>query len=227
MKKITYILPLFVAAFLFSCGDAETETPATEETTTEESADKGGAPAPEAANVYSIDPATAVVKWTGFKTPEKIGVDGEFKTYTLTGYTDNASSISEMMTGTEIVVDVTSTKTGDEARDGKIVNSFFGSMMNTENIVATLVNMDGDTEGTAQVEITMNEVTFIQDMEWTYREDLSMFILQSSINVPDWNAQAALDQLTEVCFEKHQGITWSDVEVRANVKVISSPAAGV
>lgn len=230
MKKLTYILPIFAASLLVSCGGEDTTTPdgepgkASHETTNE----KGAAPGEEGiSNTFSIDTSTVVVKWTGFKTPEKIGVDGEFKSYSIIGYTDNATSISDMMTGTEIILDVNSTKTGDEARDGKIISSFFGNMTNTNQISAHLVSMEGETEGKAQVEIKMNDVSFTQEMEWTYREDLSMFILQGVVNIPDWNAILALDKLTEACFEKHQGKTWPDVEVRANVKVIVTPAQGV
>lgn len=226
MKKF-YILPFFAASLLISCGSAETES---ETNSTEEvSSDKGGAQDIEVtgSNLYSIDPSTAVVKWTGFKTPEKIGVDGEFKSYTLTGYHDNAASIPDMILDTEITLDVSSTKTGDEARDGKIVNSFFGTMMNTDSIVAKVIGIEGSTEGLVQLEIKMNDVAIIQEAEWVYREDLGMLIFKGVVNIPDWNAQAALDKLTEVCFEKHQGITWSDVEVRANLKVNVSPAEGV
>ncbi|CAG5086638.1 YceI family protein [Parvicella tangerina] len=230
MKKITYILPLFVAALLISCGGEETTT---EDTSPETSQEKEGTTSDETTttNLYSIDPSTAAVKWTGFKTPEKIGVDGEFKTFSLSGYNNNAPSIWELMTGTEITLDISSTKTGDEARDGKIINSFFGSMTNTEQIVASITTMeanaDDQSKGIAQVEISMNDVTFTQGMSWTYREDLGMFILSGVVNVSDWNAITALDKLTEVCFEKHQGKTWPDVEVRANVKVTVAPAEGV
>ncbi|MCB9188780.1 MAG: YceI family protein [Flavobacteriales bacterium] len=229
MKKLIYILPLFTASILVNCGANESEADQTSKETAQEKSAPGET---EVQNLYNLDPTTAVVKWTAFKLAEKVGVEGEFKSYSMTGYHENATSVSEMMTGTEISLDVTSTKTGDEARDGKIINSFFGSMINTPSITARLVSMDGETQGKAQVEITMNETSFTQEMEWIFREDLSTFILQGVVNIPDWNAQSALDALTIVCEEKHKGtgdkaVTWPDVEVKANVKVIVAPAEGV
>ncbi len=229
MKKLTYILPLFISTLIMSCGNAETET---SETSEEGTSEKGGAPEATVENTYSIDPSTAVVKWTAFKLAEKVGVEGEFKSYAITGHTDNAATIVDMMTGAEITLDVSSTKTGDEARDGKIINSFFGSMTGTEQVVASIVSMTGEDKGTAQVQITMNDASVTNELEWIYRDDLKAFILQGIINVPDWNAQGALDALNKVCEEKHQGtgdkaVTWPDVEVKANVKVIVNPAEGV
>lgn len=232
MRKLTYILPLFAASFFISCG--ETETTEENQTGTEETtANKGGA-SEEAtsSNTYSVDPSTVTLKWTSFKLAEKVGVDGEFTTYELSGYNDNATSINDLMTGSVITMDVASTKTGDEARDGKIINSFFGSMLETAQISATLVSMEGEEKGTAIVNITMNGQSLDQEMHWMYREDLSTFILQGTINIPDWGAQDALDQLTSVCEEKHKGtgdkaITWPDVEVNATVKVNVTPTEGV
>lgn len=230
MKKFIYILPLFAGALLVNCGGSESEQ---QESTEETTVEKGETTTESnSSNTYSVDPSTVTLKWTSFKLAEKVGVDGEFTTYELSGYNDNASSIHELMTGSVISMDVTSTKTGDEARDGKIINSFFGSMLETAQISAILVSMEGDDKGTAVVNITMNGQSLDQEMHWMYREDLSTFILQGTINIPDWGAQDALDQLTTVCEEKHKGtgdkaITWPDVEVNATVKVNVMPAESI
>lgn len=232
MKNLFYTLPFFAASFLISCGAEESSTESTDENaTTEETTDEVGKDSPAvSSSTYSIDPSTVEVKWTAFKLAEKVGVNGKFTEFALSGHTDNAVSITEMMTGTAITIAVASTNTDDEARDGKIVASFFGTMLNTENIVATITSMNGEEEGTAMVEITMNDTPFTQEMNWLYRSDLGAFIIKGSINVPDWNAQSALDALNVVCEEKHKGtgdeaITWPDVEVSANVKVIvNSPS---
>lgn len=229
MKKLIYILPIFMGLFLTNCNNSETKSES--ESTTQESTDEKGAQGSTmVSGTYSIDPSTITLKWTAFKLAEKVGVDGEFKSYSLTGYTDNANSITEMMTGTEITMEVASTKTGDEARDGKIINSFFGSMNNTAEIKATLLSMEGEEKGTATVMVTMNDQSLEQEMHWMYREDLNTFIMKGIINIPDWNAQSALDELTKVCEEKHKGtgdkaVTWPDVEVNATVKVDFVPAS--
>lgn len=231
MKKLIYILPAFIGLFLTNCNSGET-TSENESTTQESSDEKVSSVETLATGSFSIDPSSVTLKWTAFKLAEKVGVDGEFKSYTLTGYTDNANSITEMMTGSEITMEVSSTKTGDEARDGKIINSFFGSMQNTEQIKATLISMEGSEEGTAIIRIMMNDQSLEQEMQWIYREDLNTFIIKGVINIPDWNAQQALDELTKVCEEKHKGtgdkaVTWPDVEINATVKVNFAPASEV
>lgn len=229
MKKLIYILPIFMGLFLTNCNNGETKSES--ESTTQESTDEKGAQGSTlVSGTYSIDPSTITLKWTAFKLAEKVGVDGEFKSYSLTGYTDNANSITEMMTGAEITMEVASTKTGDEARDGKIITSFFGSMNNTSEIKATLLSMEGEEKGTAVVMVTMNDQSLEQEMHWMYREDLKTFIMKGIINIPDWNAQSALDELTKVCEEKHKGtgdkaVTWPDVEVNATVKVNFVPTS--
>lgn len=231
MKKLTYILPLVLTSFMFSCNSEKSEeTHTNEENTTVE--EKGGAPAESvASNTYSLDPSSVAVKWTAFKLAEKVGVNGEFTSFALTGYHDNAASVKELMTDAEISLDVASTATGDESRDGKIITSFFGTMTGTEKITAKIISLEGEDKGTAIVNISMNGTSIDQELHWLFREDLSAFILKGIINVPDWDAQNALDELNKVCEEKHKGtgdkaVTWPDVEVNANVKVvITSPEA--
>lgn len=218
MKKIIYILPFFAATFLISCGN-ETET---------SEVSKGHEDVDTVAIVqvtkYSIDPSTVAVKWTAFKLAEKVGVNGEFGGFSVSGYQDNATTIAEMMMGAEITLEVASTKTGDEARDAKIIASFFGTMVNTTNISAKINSISGDESGIANVSITMNDMTVDQDLEWMYKADIKTFLLKGVLNVPDWGAQNALDALNKVCEEKHKGegdkaITWPDVEVVASVLV--------
>jgi hypothetical protein len=173
---------------------------------------------------YSLLPETAEVKWIGYKLAEKVGVNGAFKNFSLTGYSNNAASIKDLMIGSEITIEVASTKTGDEARDGKIVNSFFGTMAATENIVAELISLSGEDAGTAVVKIVMNGLAVEKELNWSYTKDNSTFLLNGNINVPDWDAQAALDALNLVCEEKHRGdgdvaVTWADVDVSAFVLI--------
>lgn len=217
MKKIIYVLPLFAAALLSSC-NGETNEGTAEETYQE-------AEQPVAKTItYSINPSTIAVKWTAFKLAEKVGVNGEFKQFTIEGTTDHAASIPEMVQGAEISLQVASTQTGDEARDAKIINSFFGTMENTSNIVAKIISIEGENSGTAKVSIAMNNNTLEKELEWQYKADIKTFLIKGSLNVPDWNGQAALDALNKVCEEKHKGegdkaITWPDVEVVASVIV--------
>ncbi len=209
-----------VGMLMTSCGE--------EPKTSEKEAGKEEVSTPEVVEntitTFSVLPETAEVKWIGFKLAEKVGVNGAFENFTMTGYHNEAASIKDLMIGTSVSIVVGSTKTGDEARDGKIIASFFGSMLETENIVATLKSLKGETEGKATVAITMNGKEVEKELDWSYTKDNFTFLLHGNINVPDWEAQVALDALNTVCEEKHRGegdvaVTWPDVDISAYVLI--------
>lgn len=211
---------LTVSLLLASCGEAET----TAENNTNEEVKSSANEVVAEEVTFSLLPETAEVKWIGFKLAEKVGVNGAFKDFSMTGYNNDAASISELMVGTEISLKVSSTKTGDEVRDGKIVASFFGTMQDTEYIIATLKGLSGETEGKATVAIKMNGQEVEKQLDWSYTKDNFTFLIHGNINVPDWNAQSALDALNVVCEEKHRGegetsVTWSDVDISAYVLI--------
>ncbi len=221
--KITksILASLALGVMMVSCGDAATSTEENKEG--QEDVGKENSEVVEE-TVFSLLPETAEVKWIGFKLAEKVGVNGAFKDFSITGYNNGAASIADLMIGTEISLKVASTKTGDEVRDGKLVDSFFGTMENTEYIVATLKGLTGETEGKAFVAITMNGQEIEKELDWSYTKDNFTFLIHGNINVPDWNAQPALDALNVVCEEKHRGdgdvsVTWPDVDVSAFVLI--------
>ncbi len=222
MKNLRYIL-IGISAILgvSSCGNEQT-TPTSNEVQTKSSENT------TVSLTYSILPETAELNWTGFKLAEKVGVNGSFKTFSLSGFNQEANSIVELMTGTEVQIEVGSTKTGDEARDGKIINSFFGSMNTPETISAKIIELKGEESGKASVSITMNGETLEKQLDWSYTKNNFTFMIKGNINVPDWKAQNALDELNKVCEEKHKGdgdvaITWPDADVSAFVLIEETP----
>lgn len=222
--KITksIITCLTISIVMASCGEAETNSEDPKKG--QENTEPGKEVVVQEEATFSLLPETAEVKWIGFKLAEKVGVNGAFKDFSITGYHNNAASISELMIGTEISLKVSSTKTGDEARDGKLVASFFGTMKNTEYIVATLKGLTGETKGKATVAIKMNGKEIEKDLDWSYTKDNFTFLIHGNIYVPDWDAKNALDALNVACEEKHKGegdaaVTWPDVDVSAFVLI--------
>jgi len=216
MKK-TVILLMSALAFTACGSDAETKEENKDNTSnkTEKTEVK--------TKSFSVVEGTQVIKWTGYKLAEKVPVTGEFKTFEFSGYKESGTSVADLMTGANVDIDFASTKTGDESRDLKIVNHFFGTMTETSTITATIDSMTGETEGTAKVTINMNSMSVTPSLSWKLDETNS-FVLNGSINVPDWKAQPSLDSLNKVCEAKHKGegdeaITWPDVSVSAYVQL--------
>jgi hypothetical protein len=221
MKKLHYILIGVTALIgISSCGS--------DQTTTSEAGKETSENKQSISYVYSVLPETAELNWTGFKLAEKVGVNGSFKNFSLSGFNQEANSVVELMTGTEIQIEVGSTKTGDEARDGKIINSFFGSMNTPETISAKIIKLNGEESGKATVSITMNGETLEKQLDWSYTKNNFTFMIKGNLNVPDWKAQNALDELNKVCEEKHRGdgdvsVTWPDADVSAFVLIEETP----
>ena len=71
-----------VGMLMTSCGE--------EPKTSEKEASKEEVSTPEVVEntitTFSVLPETAEVKWIGFKLAEKVGVNGEFENFTMTGY---------------------------------------------------------------------------------------------------------------------------------------------
>lgn len=206
MKKSVLIV-LGLATVLVSCGGAEeTKEPAKEIKVIEEST---------AEAIYSYDHSTTEVKWTGYKLPgeKKAGVGGWFESVEVNGFKEGTDPIAAMQ-GVTFNIDVASTATGDSARDAKIVNFFFGTMLNTSNISGSIKSLNGSsTAGDGVLEITMNEVSMEYPVKYTIENDVEVMIA-GKIDIDTFNARAALDKLTEVCYEKHEGFTWPDVDIK-------------
>ncbi|MFT5600607.1 MAG: hypothetical protein ACI8Q1_000030 [Parvicella sp.] len=216
MKKNWIYSIALPVLFLVSCGGAEDANEVKKEA-------PGATPeTSQTVPTYSAVEGTEVIKWTGFKLAEKVGVDGKFETFEVSGYNQEAVTISELMKEVTISMDITSVKTGDESRDGKVIKSFFGTMDESSVLKAKVLTFNED--GTATIAINMNNQIIERAMTWELYKETSL-TLSGNINVPDWGAQPSLDSLNVVCEAKHKGegdlaITWPDVDISATVNVV-------
>jgi hypothetical protein len=168
-----------------------------------EDADKVAAP-------FALKYAKNDIHFTAYKTSEKIPVGGQFSEIEIvSGGTGN--SVKEAINNTEFSIPVSSIVTKDSSRDYKIKKFFFGVMSNTDLLSGKLLISDGS-NGIAK--ITMNGET--KDIPFTYTIVDKIFNMQTTIDVNNWNASAALASLNKVCEDLHKGsdgvsVTWSEV----------------
>ena len=205
MKTFKSGLSLAVLSLLFfACGNAEIETKEVEKEAK--------------AEVCSFEyNNSTTVNWTAFKLTEKVGVNGAFDSVVVEN-TKSAASIEEALTGATFSIYTVSSNSNDSLRDWKIANHFFGTMTETESITGSIKSLK---DGTGEVELTMNGVSINVPTTYTINEGNEIFI-KATVDVPTWNAQSALDELGEVCAEKHTGpdgknVLWPDVEVKVFV----------
>lgn len=206
MKKLLLALSL-ASLTVVSCGESK-----------EKKEDKSG----NENTTFSAKKNTTILKWTAFKTTEKLPVGGEFTKVELTEV-PSSDKKHLAIEGLGFSIPVSSVYTNNESRDTKIKNLFFGVMDNTELISGAFKNIEGnDKEGHGVVSIKMNSVKC--DVPFDYTIDGNEFKIKSTANILSWKAQNALDSLNKACYNLHKGAdgiskTWEDVEINASVEL--------
>ncbi|KAA5823452.1 YceI family protein [Algibacter amylolyticus] len=196
MKKIS-ILFIALALSIVSCKNEKKETQ-TEAETTEE---------------YVVKPEGTTVKWTAYKTTDKLPVGGKFKL--LDFENKSGATPQEALNNLSFSIPVSSVFTNDatNTRDGKIINSFFGAMLDTEFLKGTIKYANN----AYVASITMNGETNNLPL-YVKITDERRVTLTGTMNLKDWNALDALASLNKVCFDLHKGAdgvskTWEDVAI--------------
>ena len=163
--------------------------------------------------IYTLGDVT--IKWTAFKHSAKAQVGGKFKSAEVKGFTES-TNLSTAISGVTFKIPVTSTSTNDKVRDYKIVNSFFKTMVNTDNITGKIISLDNN--GTGLLTINMNNVEVQKSFTWEMDQTTKEIYIKTAIDVLNWGAQSSLDALNEVCLEQHTGpdgknILWPNVDI--------------
>ncbi|WP_299107156.1 YceI family protein [uncultured Winogradskyella sp.] len=203
MKSTKFLSLLFVVALVItSCKDDKKEA-TTETTETVENTVK-----------YIVKPEATTVKWTAYKTTEKVPVGGEFAT--LNFDEKEGATVEEALHNLEFSIPVSSLFTKDDSRDAKLKASFFGSMLDTEFLKGKIKFA----ENKHSAKITMNGVTADLPLEVTIMDERRVS-MKGTMNLKDWNALGALEALNKVCFDLHKGAdgvskTWEDVAIEVN-----------
>jgi hypothetical protein len=164
---------------------------------------------------FSVEPKTVTINWTGYKTTAKIPVKGEFKTVEISNIKE-ASTALEALNGTKFSIPVSNLYSGDDERDGKLKQLFFGVMDATVSLTGTVILND---DGQGSVELSMNGITKEIPVVYTIKEQLIEFSGTLDI-VNDFKAQTAFESISKACFELHKGPdgvskTWTEVKIEA------------
>ena len=153
--------------------------------------------------------------WTAFKTPKKVGVSAKFTDFTITA--KNSKSMNELLASATFTVNSMNIESGDKARDIKIAQFFFKTMLKGTKITGKVLSAN---ENMLDVQIDMNGAIGIVPMVTTFDDKTSKVTIKGSIDVIELGMKTNLDALTKACFEKHEGVTWPNVnlELVASIK---------
>ncbi|UKN00137.1 YceI family protein [Paracrocinitomix mangrovi] len=197
--KTRKLLVLGLIPAMIACGGGEEGTEETQEEVAEETC------------TYSYDENSTVLTWTAFKLSEKVGVDGTFDQINVTA--SESEDMFGVLSGATFEIPVSSINSQDAVRDGKIKNSFFGNMAESEMLSGTINSIDANK---ASVNIVMNGKGVDYDGEVSV--DGETITMKTTIDILDFEGQVAIDSLGVVCEEKHTGPDgvnklWSDVNI--------------
>lgn len=152
---------------------------------------------------YSYNDNEVTASWTAFKFTEKAGVGGKFDSV-IVSTSGEVDAPEKILGGLSFKIPVTSTNTNNPDRDKKIIDSFFGSMTNTEMISGTVKSMKGNGEaGTAMVELMMNDSVYMQEV--AYEIEGAQVTLSGTVDVSNWGGNEAILALNKVCEDLHKG----------------------
>ncbi len=199
-KQIAYYLSIFlILSSLYSC-DYFNKSASTKK------------PLDKKDKLYSIEPKTTTVFWTGYKTTAKIAVKGRFSQLEIVNPKE-AKTAREAIDGVEFSIPVSSLFSNNESRDTKLKNLFFGVMDNTNSLTG---NLHIENDSIALVTLKMNGIS--KAVRLNYFIDGQMLSMEGSMNILDWDAAKALTSLHEACKEKHTGEdgvskTWEEVDI--------------
>lgn len=167
---------------------------------------------------YTVDQENVEVLWTAYKYNQKTGVKGSFATFSISG-NQPAQEPEGTLDGAIIDIKTVSIDSGDPTRDPKILEHFFGSFEDGENIHAEVLTVDRE-KSSLLVSITMNGKSVEAEAPYTMSE--GQIEAKMEINVNDWAAEAGLSALNVACEDLHKGsdgesILWPDVSLIVTV----------
>ena len=161
----------------------------------------------------SIDATKAQVKWTAFKTPAKIAVNGTFDDVKFKFGTPNKTqSLESQLNNASATIDIMKVNTADAGRDETIRKSFFDNFNKKEPIKVTFKDViEGKNKGTILANVRMNGKT--QKVPMQYDVSGGKIIAKGVLDLGLFGLENARASLQNAAKELHENLTWSQVEI--------------
>lgn len=176
---------------------------------------------------YEYQRAFTKLTWTAYKTTAKVAVSGTFNDFNVTPGV-SYGTISALLDQLEFAIPVSSTNSENEERDGKLVATFFGTMMNTEQVTGKFTSVAGnDSAGTVRIMIKMNDIEY--EVDGAYSTDGNKLSVMAGLHLGDWKAEPNVSALNKVCDDLHKGDDgvsklWPnvDITIESSLKPVSN-----
>lgn len=163
--------------------------------------------------VLSFDPGTTHVKWTAFKTSEKVAVSGTLDRAKYEPKKTEATEIDALLNGAKFSIEATSMNTANPARDATLKSAFFGKFKEAE----ITGHVKKAAKGKMDVVLRLNGVEKTVPFAYEMKDD-GNFSAKAKIDILDFGMKSQHESLNQACKALHIGKdgvskTWTEVEL--------------
>lgn len=166
---------------------------------------------------YTLSGKNTRVRWTGYKTPAKAGVSGGFSNIAITGIKP-ATKAKDALVGSKFAIKAASTSSGDKVRDIRISTLLLGG---AEGMIKG--EFAGFKNKLMLFKVTLNGVTRVVPMSYTIEDTkgkkAQVIKGKGYIDLIDFSLGSKLAEFNKACFAKHEGKSWSDVQIKFEAHV--------
>lgn len=164
----------------------------------------------------SLDTTQAKVKWTAYKTAQKIAVSGSFSD--IKYKFKKGSTIAGILDGASASISPLSVDLGDDIKNNNVKNHFFAKFNKQESIKVTFKNVvEGDNQGSILATVKMNGKNIKVPMQYAIKD--GMFEAKGIIDITEFGTLEAFKSLATFCHDLHEGLTWTQVEISFSAPV--------
>ncbi len=166
---------------------------------------------------YSYNPNNTSLRWTAYKTTERIGVGGTFDDIRTTNDIRKAETPLHALERIQFSISTSSVNSGNKERDPKIIRYFFEKMLDTDSISGSInAFQSNDESGKVSVTLKINNVE--KEVLFDYKLSGTKFSMKGNIDMNDFEATGAIKALNEVCYDLHKGKDgisklWPDISI--------------
>ena len=205
---------LMISVFMYSCGGNEDAAP-----------QENAAYVIDKNCTFSYDENASSLKWTAFKTTDRIAVGGSFDSVLVT-FTDTSYSPKQALRNASFTIFTNSVFTDNAARDETIRKFFFSQLKGDGTIIGEVKSVEGDdSAGGGTVKLKLNEVT--RDIGFKYTISGNEIVFTTKINLNSFEGGEAVASLNTNCNEVHKGPDgisklWPDLEIEVKASLIKN-----
>jgi len=159
-------------------------------------------------------------KWTAYKYTERFAVSGSFDDIAIEANNDKDASLLEDIENITMTIDANKVSTTSNLKRSNLINYFFSKLSNSQISGRVAGKIGDEATGVIQVALAFNDVT--REVNFDYIAENNRLNLLTNIDLNDWKAMNALDELKTCCETYHTGSdgvhrVWPKVDIEISM----------